>query len=265
MRKYTSDRVNAGFTLIELTVVLMVITAVMGSIISLMSASLEGKSYNSTIAKMQLLQQAIADYRIAYNRLPCPANSSAYNPGDANYGREAANKGTCISGTPDSDIGDATAAVGMVPVRTLGLPDDMAIDYWGRRIRYAVSPAFTIDDAFDGTGATAVATSTTARIAVNNNDSATNVASTALFVLVSYGKNGHGSRGGSKGTLLNASITNANELLNCKCLSSGAQNGGADLDSFAQGNPKPDPANRFNDFDDIVLFSTRAQLRDANE
>ncbi|MDX2074063.1 MAG: type II secretion system protein [Alphaproteobacteria bacterium] len=252
---------GSGFTLLELTVVLAVIAGLLGTLIAIFSASLEDASYTATQNKLAKLQQVIGDYRIAYNRLPCPANSSAYATSAANFGIEAATTGNCAGGSPAADIADATAAVGMVPVRTLGLPDDMAVDGWGRRIRYAVAPAFVVSDAFDGIAPT----DTTARITVSNNDSSAALATTAAYVLVSYGKNGHGGRGGATGTLVNSGITNTSELLNCKCTASGALNGSADLDSFMQGDVKPDPADALNNFDDLVAFATRVQLRDADE
>lgn len=263
---------NDGFTILELTVVLAVITAMLGAAIALASASLEGRSYNGTLAKMQKLQQALADYRIAFNRLPCPAANFVdpaasplvpYTVTDANFGREATVTTNCGGGAIKADLSDATSAVGMVPVRTLGLPDDMAFDGWGRRIRYAVSPVYTASDAFDG--ATVTAGDATTRLTVKNNESGSAIATTAVFALVSYGKDGHGGRGAATGTLVNAGITNSNQLLNCKCTSSGAADGTSNFSTFVQGDPKPDSTNSLNNFDDIVLFSTRADLRDATE
>lgn len=249
-----------GFTLIELTVVLAVIASIMGGAIALFSASLEGRSYNATAVKLKVLQQALADYRIAYNRLPCPANSSAYTTSDANFGIEAASAVNCGGGVPAADIAVITAAVGMVPVRTLGLADDMAFDGWGRRIRYAVAPAFVATNAFD----TIAANDTTARMSVSNNDSGVVLSNKVAYVLVSYGENGHGARGGATGTLINSGMTNASELLNCKCTNAAVADASSPA-SFAQGDPKPDPADALNNFDDLVVFATRAQLRDADE
>lgn len=257
-----------GFTLLELAIVLAVIAAMLGGAIALMSAAIDSRSYNSSLAKLRILQKALLDYRIAYNRLPCPANSSAYTTTDADFGVEAANSnGYCGGGAPAADAGQATAAaaIGMVPVRTLGLPDDMAIDSWGRRIRYAVSSAFVISEAFDGVAAT----STTTRLTIKNNNTGDTIATTAAYALVSYGANGHGGRGGTKGTLVTTGMTNSNELLNCKCTNTGAYDAAydssADLAVFSQGDPKPDPSDPLNAFDDITVFATRVDLRDADE
>ena len=256
---------RSAFTIIELTVVLAVIAALMGGMIALATVSLEERSYKATVAKLEVLQQALVDYRIAYNTLPCPSNSTAA-VSDASFGI-AITTTNCTGGTPAADIADATAAVGMVPVRTLGLPDEMAVDGWGRRIRYAVSSPFVVSDSFDATAPT----SATARITVTNNESGSTLTDTAVFALISYGKNGHGARPGAiygtatLSTPISGGITNTNELLNCKCNSDGSSNGSADLDAFVQGDPKPNSSNPLDNFDDIVLFSTRADLRDATE
>lgn len=250
----------SGFTLVELSIVLMIIVAVMGGAIMMLSMSLEDLSNKNTLAKLKTLQQALHDYRIAYNRLPCPANSSAYVPSDNRFAEGAATASNCTGGTPAADMGNATAAVGMVPVRDLGLPDDMAFDSWGRRIRYAVSPDYVTTNAFDNVPRG----DNTVRLTVKNNDSDLTIADTAAYVLVSYGANGHGARGGMTGTLLNAGSTNAGELLNCKCTSSAV----ADTSTpgtFVQGGVKPDPNDPLNNFDDIVVFATRSELRNATE
>ncbi len=249
----------AAFTLLELTVVLAIIAVVMGSAIALLSASLEGKSYSSTAAKLKILQQTLADYRIAYNRLPCPAASSLATT-DANFGIAVATASPCTG----ADIADASAAVGMIPVRTLGLPDDMAVDSWGRRIRYAVDPDFVAANSFDSIAAS----NTTTRLTVNSNATGAAITTTAAFVLVSYGPNGHGGYAGALGSgtsaRFNGGITNTNELLNCKCDNVAAVVTTTPA-TFVQGDPDPDPADALNNFDDLVMFATRADLRDGDE
>lgn len=260
---------GVGFTILELTIVLAVIAALMGGMIALSSAALEGRSYNGTATKLKILQQALADYRIAHNRLPCPAASSTVTSG-ATFGVEVATTSPCTG----ADSASTVVAIGMVPTRTLGLPDEMAIDSWGRRIRYAVSTPYVDADAFS----TYAATDATARLTVNNNNNNTsntatpNLTTTALFVLVSYGKDGHGGytgglNGSAASTLVNGGITNTNQLLNCKCTSAAVADFAtvANNKIFVQGDEKPDPASSLNNFDDLVVFSTRAGLRNATE
>lgn len=325
-----------GFTLVELTVVLAVIAAILGGMIALSSVMLEDRAYKATVAKMKIIQQALTDYRLAYNTLPCPINS-VISVTDPVFG--TAPTTIACTGAPAADRSNTTAAIGMLPVRTLGLPDEMGVDGWGRRFRYAVSTPYTWPDSFDamdsfvGSGAAvnftlsftpgnkdnisvkingvtqapddattgysvsgttltfntapalnariqvislllSPANSTTARITVNNNDNNLALTSTAIFVIVSHGKNGHGALPGAiyktsnmvlATNTIGANSTNSNEFKNCKCDNSGQVDGAVSLSTFVQGDPKPDPADSRNNFDDIVMFATRADLRGPNE
>lgn len=250
---------KSGFSLLELSVVLVIIAVLLGGAITLTAVSVENLAANTTNAKLKALQQALYDYRIAYNRLPCPANSS-YLLTDNYYGVEAARVGGwCSGGVPEADTVEAPGAeIGMVPVRTLGLPDDAAIDGWGRRIGYAVSKDYVASNAFSSV----VATDATTRLTILNNASDAVLATTGAYVLVSHGKNGHGAYSGATAALINAAVTNSNELLNCKCDSTGAYDGGSATPSyFVQGDEQPDSTNELNNFDDMVVFARRADLR----
>lgn len=255
---YVTHKRKAGFTLIEITVVLLVISLILGAAISLLGVGLFNLTYKDTQSRMRIIQQALLDYRIAYDKLPCPANYGTYATTDANFGIAA--DGTTCTGSPSADFGDANSTFGMLPVRTLGLPDDMAFDGWGRRLRYAVGTAYTLDNAFT----TKVITATTGGLTVKNADN-TDLTTNAVYVVVSYGENGHGARGGATGTLINANSSNGEELLNCKCNTSGAYDSGVNGITFVQNEVKPNPDDITDKFDDIVVFATRAQMPDADE
>ena len=163
----------------------------------------------------------------------------------------------------DSGGGAGTAAVeGMVPTKALRLPDDYAFDGWGRRIMYALDKRFTAASAFT----TIPATDTTARITIN--DASGHPKTTrAGYALISFGPNGHGAyprNGGS--TRLTAGSVNADELTNCGCLSNGTTNGGGLTGTFVQKTAAQDNTpNPLNNFDDVVAFGTRSDLRSPTE
>ena len=96
-------------------------------------------------------------------------------------------------------------AEGMVPTRTLKLPDDYAFDSWGRRIMYTVSKDMTQANAMNIFSAT----DTMARMTIFNGTGSvgnwgTNTVN-AAYVLLSFGPNGHGSYSRNGGaTRLNA-------------------------------------------------------------
>lgn len=150
---------------------------------------------------------------------------------------------------------------GMVPTKTLRLPDDYAFDGWGRRIMYAVSTAMTQQNAF----ITIPASDGTTRMTVND-ASAHAITTMAAYVLASLGTYGHGAypRGGGS-TPINYGTTNTDHRNNCDCDINAVWTGFDGV--FVQKTPTQDPTtpNYTNDFDDIVVYGTRNSLRSPTE
>jgi type II secretory pathway pseudopilin PulG len=305
-----------------MTVVIAIIGTVIAASTVLFTAYIGQQQAADTRGKLAAIQKALLEFRRAHDRLPCPADvtisiTAAPTNGRA-FGAEALPWGTCYSAsalTPSVNItdtladGNITAVVmGMVPVRTLGLADDFAIDGWGRRIMYAVdatatAPSLTTRIALPDTASTA-------RIVIANL-SGTVKSSYALYTLISYGTNGHGgfARVGSTVAItplltpppVNSGSTNEAELVNCSCDSISQVAGGYPAGSntliplvmtgsgylggvigqfnytgssygftrptFIQGLPTQDSTNlaETNNFDDIVVYATRADLLGYNE
>ncbi len=63
-----------GFTLVELSVVLVIIAAVVGMTVTSGVTVISASRYSSTLSKMNALDQALMAYRIANDRLPCPSD-----------------------------------------------------------------------------------------------------------------------------------------------------------------------------------------------
>lgn len=178
-----------GFTLLELSIVLLIMGLLLAGLVMPMSARVDQQRFDSTTAQLNEVRAALAGYALANDALPCPATPSS-------NGRAAATGTGC------------TAQHGFVPAVTLGLPgarndDQLLLDAWGDPIRYSV----TASDA-DGDGnwdfvrpgemrnvtlavlapnlrvCTTAAGSTATACASN----ATTVVSTAPAVLLSMGK-----------------------------------------------------------------------------
>jgi prepilin-type N-terminal cleavage/methylation domain-containing protein len=135
-----------GFSLLEMSVVLVIIGVVVAGGVAIIPKVLEKRQFDDTQARLKIVQQALLDYRKAYNRLPCPGDSTLAMS-SANFGIEAATAGAC-TGTPAAVTNNNGVSFGMLPVRTLQLPDDMALDGWGRRIGYNVDTRYTNTNAF---------------------------------------------------------------------------------------------------------------------
>ncbi len=199
------SRSRTGFTLLELSIVLVIIAVVMAGGAITFSSMFQQRQFDETNAKLAILQKALLDYRRTFKRLPCPAEIDDYNMDERYFGIEAQNATGC-NGTPAATFtynittGTSTACTaaqhciygGMIPTRTLKLADEMAIDGWGRRIFYAVDSDFAKTDAFTTQmDITADATSGTTRIVVKS-ISGDDKTISAAYALVSFGPDGHG-------------------------------------------------------------------------
>jgi prepilin-type N-terminal cleavage/methylation domain-containing protein len=250
-----------GFTLLEMSIVITIIAILAGGGVAVFMVSLQRYQLQETYDKIHAIQQALYQYRIAFNRLPCPADISL-STDTQNFGVEAENQEDC-DGTPSAnfhgDTGTEQPHEGMVPTKTLKLSDDYAFDGWGRRLIYTVTSDMTLDSAFT----TIDADDTTTRLTVN--DGAGNIKSElAGYVILSTGANGHGGFPRVGGTTrINASSINTDELENCDCSTALVPSGLNGV--FTQRDPSVAFIVSRNICDDIVVYGTRNDLRAVNE
>ena len=256
---------SAGFTLIELSIVLLIIALVTGMAITSGISVVATARISATNQKMKAIDEALLQYRDANGRLPCPGDLTIA-PGGVDYGLEAgadaasstpSGTGVCSGGTMKpqanfaaSGVNYITVAEGAVPVTTLGLANDFMYDGWGNHIRYAVNTNMTKLNAF----ATIPAPLVCGNIKVEDvNGSARSGGPTggSIYALISHGANGHGAYS-KNGTVVNAGSDNANELINCHCTSSGVSSGYHA--TYVQANPSSDPSDSLDSFDDIVMY-----------
>lgn len=106
-----------------------------------------------------------------------------------------------------------TVAAGVVPTKTLGLPDDYMFDGYGRRIGYMVDIRAT-----DRTTCRDMwVTKTPGNIQIMDSSSSASSTDNVMWSLISYGKNGHGAfpmQGSSIANRLNSGATNDDEEIN---------------------------------------------------
>lgn len=122
MRKYQS-----GFTLIEIAIVLLVVSILLGYTVALFPIQQELKQYRAVEKEMDEIITAIIGFAQVNGRLPCPSIP-------ASGGSESG------GGTADCDYFG-----GFVPVNTLGFSgrlnaDLLLLDPWGSPYRYYVTP-----------------------------------------------------------------------------------------------------------------------------
>lgn len=120
-------RPPAGFSLIEMAIVLLIVSLLLGGLLMPLSAQVEQRRANQTQQRLEQAREALIGFAIANGRLPCPATA-------ASHGAEVpAGGGVCGGGD------------GFLPAVTLGLPQvngsGYALDGWNSPLRYAVTTA----------------------------------------------------------------------------------------------------------------------------
>ena len=117
---------QSGFTLVEIAIVLLIVTILLGYTVALFPRQQELKQYNALEKDMDRIVDAIVGFAQVNGRLPCPAIPNS--AGDEDGGGAG----------PCNNYG------GFVPVNTLGLEgrinaDTLLLDPWGNPYRYYVS------------------------------------------------------------------------------------------------------------------------------
>lgn len=198
----------SGFTLIEILIVITIV-----SLLASMSASVF-ISYNKqqkiklTKARLDQIHESIQNFLEVNGRYPCPAPFTLI-PTDANFGIEGDSDPTsnhsCQQGfglIPFTGSVGAFSAnpsvpfhvqIGVLPVRTLNLPDEYAVDAWGGLLTYAVARHLATEKMTSG----AVGFSNSRgniRILDNAGNTLINPPNSAHYIVLSHGEDQNGAR-----------------------------------------------------------------------
>jgi prepilin-type N-terminal cleavage/methylation domain-containing protein len=120
-----------GFTLMELTVVLVIVALLIGGLMVPLSTQQDIRGRQETEKALSEIRETLIGFAVVNGRLPCPATPSTPS-GTAGAGVEATN------GASGSALA-CTSAVGVLPWATLGVPET---DAWGNRYTYRVTLNF---------------------------------------------------------------------------------------------------------------------------
>mgnify|MGYP001559060599 CR=1 FL=1 len=269
-KKYISpcSRANRAFTLIELSIVLVILGLMIGGIMAVINQEARLSKETDLKTKMDAIEKALGAFVKRNGRLPCPADGE-YAVTVANFGKEGgtAGGGSCGNGATYDGSGIRTAdttpptanfklgntAGGVVPVRALGLPDEYALDPWGGRFTYAVDVRMTATSAFE----TYSPVDATGSFTINDGSGNARVTN-GIAIFLSHGQNGHGAYQLS-GTRKNAGSTNANEQTNCHCTNAAVASAWAN--TFVMGgNTVTTSSDLRTSFDDNLRYYTRGML-----
>ena len=176
--RVTSRRLRAGgFSLIELAVVIIVITLLLGSLLIPLATQVDKRRYSETQKQLEHIREALIGFALAKRYLPCPAKSASDGLEDRDPATDAC-----------TDSGGGPKRVGFLPWVTLGVTP---YDAWDNLLRYSVDPDFARSDpdfffALSDIGDIQIKTRDGAGAVVNlTNDE-------IPASVISYGKNGFG-------------------------------------------------------------------------
>jgi len=204
---------RAGFTLVELSIVLVILGIVLAGGLSVGTSVVERQAIIETNNQMDELIKALKSFYSINGRLPCPANPATAT-GAGPGGEEACtpDSGT-VNGVIQVGAGATRIRIGAVPTRALGLRDRFIADEYGNRYIYAVTSLLTNSGSFAGSnGAITIVDGTSA--------AGTPIVTDAAYALVSTGPNGRGARryqSGAAGPVACGAITAGNPLDNHNC------------------------------------------------
>jgi prepilin-type N-terminal cleavage/methylation domain-containing protein len=118
----TTKRLQSGFSLVEMAIVLMIVGLLLGGLLPMLSGQMEQKNRNETRKQLEEISAALVGYAASQTppKLPCPASPSI------------------ATGSNGAGVSDCTIATGMgvVPWVTLGTSET---DAWGRRFTYTIA------------------------------------------------------------------------------------------------------------------------------
>lgn len=125
-------RKQRGFSLVELTVVVLIMGLLLGGLMAPLSAQRENARLKQATDQIHAVRSAVEGFALANGHLPCPATPSS-------------------GGSASLAPGACTVQHGFVPATTLDLngqrnADNLLLDPWGSPLRYSVSASDTNGD-----------------------------------------------------------------------------------------------------------------------
>ncbi len=138
---------SSGFTLVEIAIVVAIAGVILVASLQFALPIFEQARESETAQKIARIEEAIGTYAVKNYRIPCAADPLRTTVGVEPFGFERG------SGVDGDGIGFACTGVnakGIVPFKTLGLPEDYIYDGHGNVFTYAVTEGFTLNPAPPG-------------------------------------------------------------------------------------------------------------------
>jgi prepilin-type N-terminal cleavage/methylation domain-containing protein len=250
-------RAAAGFTLVEIAVVVVIISALLTMGIAALNAQLASAAVSATKKKQSTIQDALTTYLGLHGQLPCPDTDIFTNVPD---GIENRQNGGSPAVQPITTLACATN-FGVLPYVTLGLPQDMALDGWDNYFSYYVSNNAVANS--DWTLTTTFHTGNLGAFNIYSTNSAINGGTPlalvaqrtgAVVAIASHGRNGFGAYTVQGTPNTGASTANDEYANTLSCKQAPGSGPACNLTDFYKRDTTDNTAATGGPFDDIVLF-----------
>lgn len=242
-------KMRRAFTLVELTIVLVVVGLMAVFAMQAFSGKTGSDCYATTEEQLKTIDAALQNFIATQHRLPKPAKATLGSSATG-YGYEATGSITDpLDPAYGTDVpADMTNAggvlIGALPHMSLGLENSYSSDCWGQKFTYAVTNMLTSSD--PGTG---YPSDTQGTIALKGDASST--LSTAMsYVVVSHGQDKFGA------TAISAGNTTAKNCAGSTEPKLDVENCDNDTTFMSTTRNAGDTPNYF---DDIILFKAKLQ------
>lgn len=157
---------HAGFTLVEMAAVLLIVALLLGALLTPLSQQIEQRKISEAQKILDQIGDALMGFALSQTppRLPCPDVAGPGGVGPADGIEDPLGTAGCFDSNSTSSWG------GNIPWVTLGVP---ATDPWGQRYQYRVNGAFvgaiTLTSAGSGAGVLRICSDATCATLVANN------------------------------------------------------------------------------------------------
>ncbi len=186
---------SKGFSLTELSVSLVIVGTIAASAISMAVSNDRYNKTRETNDKMDRIEEALTGFVTLNLRMPCPADGTLAIT-NASFGLEGTPTTTsCPNANFNYGANGTKISGGVVPVRSLQLPDDYMFDGWGRRFTYVVN-VYAANNVITNTNCYTdyfcFVGVWNMSITINFAGGSTSSPQDIIYVLMSHGENGHG-------------------------------------------------------------------------
>lgn len=236
MGKYIANR-SEGFTLVEMAIVMMISGLLLSGATTVLGTYIKHSKLQETKDNLQKIEKALQSYYVMNGHYPCPARRNATQT-DPDYGRAqdecfrpdsvltTHDPGITYTDNPDKKL----IVAGLLPFRSLGMPDNHGHDGWENSFEYAVTGSLTLASEFSQTDGAI-------DVVAEDGQSRLTPSHTAQFIIVSHGPN-----------KLGGYISGRQDL---PCITGSAEAENCDDDGVFMDAPRMDGTSRY---DDVIFY-----------